>query len=135
MNGRVIFRIVLAVVVLAILAVAGVAVFNAGAAYGVSQSAALAAPDGEALARPYYVGPYGWGRPFGFGFGFLGCLVPLLFIFLAFGLVRGLFWRPWGWGRGWRGHHGGGMPPMFEEWHKRAHGQAESQDQPPATPA
>jgi hypothetical protein len=32
-----------------------------------------------------------------------------------------LFGRPWR--HGWR-HHGkweGGVPPMFDEWHKRAH--------------
>ena len=66
--------------------------------------------------------------PFGFGFGF-GFLVLLLAFFLLFVAFRFLFWGPrWGWG-----HHTwtlgqalgeGGAPPMFEEWHKRAHGEA-----------
>jgi hypothetical protein len=94
---------------------------------------------------------YGWGGPhmgfggmhggfgpgMGFGFGFLRCLIPLFFLFLLFGLLRFVF-RPWRWGGGhwggWRGGPGGqgpwghGVPPHFEEWHKRAHGEA------PATP-
>jgi hypothetical protein len=79
---------------------------------------------------PYYgYGPFH--RPFGFGFGFLGCLIPLFLFFLLFGAFRFLFWGPrWGWHRGghgpWRHAWGeGGVPPMFEEWHKRAHGQPE----------
>jgi hypothetical protein len=68
--------------------------------------------------------PYGYYRPWGFGFGF-----PFLFFALWFFLLRGLFW-----GRGW--HRGGGytgpnrMQARFEEWHRRAHEQMESD--PPA---
>ena len=40
-----------------------------------------------------------------------------------------LFWGPrWGWGHhhgSWGRHWENGVPPMFEEWHKRAHGQPE----------
>ena len=78
--------------------------------------------------KPYYgYGPfYGhWG--FGFGFGFLHLLFPLLFFFLIFALLRGLFW---GGRHRWGGHNGdwsGRVPPMFDEWHRRAHeGQQES---------
>ena len=76
---------------------------------------------------------YGWGLwhpwPF-FGFGCFGPLIALLFLFLAFRALSFLFWGPrWGrWGhmrRGWR--HGwddeDDVPPMFREWHDRAHGQ------------
>lgn len=107
------------------------------------------------VGGPFMGGPfaggygYGYGRPFGGGFGphfgpgfgVLGCLVPLFFIGLIFVLFR-LVFRPWGWRGGpggWRGHgpwgHSGpngehAVPPMFEEWHKRAHGEAT----PPPTP-
>ena len=53
------------------------------------------APSGAAV--PVYVGHYGWG---GFGFGFLGFLFPLFFIFL---LIWALRPRGGGWG-GYRGH-------------------------------
>ncbi|HKZ70292.1 MAG TPA: hypothetical protein VJ020_09445 [Anaerolineales bacterium] len=130
--------------------------FRAGAAYGISQSPQVAEalqnlPEGGQV-RPgdaYGFGPgfgmrpfgghYGWGhRGFGWGwgsgFGFLGCLFPLFGLFLLFALFRFIF-RPWGWRHGW---HGGpwmkeGMPPHFEEWHKRAHGQTPPADQPPST--
>ena len=126
MNGNVGLRIVAALVLIA--AVAGVAffAFQAGVAQG--SPITVQAPSGETAPVPYPY--YGYGmpfhRPFGFGWG-LGCFSPLLgflFIFLAF---RFLFWGPrWGWG--YRGGHGpwgrhweNGVPPMFEEWHKRAH--------------
>src|SRR3954454_9128162 len=67
--------------------------------------------------------PYGYYRPWGFGFGF-----PFLFIALWFFVLRGLFW-----GRGWRrGYYGGphAMQARFDEWHRRAHEQMTSE--PPA---
>jgi len=47
-------------------------------------------------------------------------------LFVAF---RFLFWGPrWGHHKGhWGRHWEGGAPPMFEEWHKRAHGEAGEQ--------
>jgi hypothetical protein len=66
-------------------------------------------------------------RPWGVGFGCFGILIPLFLLFLAIKAFRLLFWGPrMGWGRhyrmrgrGWNGD----VPPMFEEWHKRAHGE------------
>jgi hypothetical protein len=129
MNGNNIgLRIVAGLVLLA--AIAGIAyfAFQAGVAQG--SPITIEAPSGETVPAPYPY--YGYGpfhRPFGFGFGFFGCLIPLFLFFLLFGAFRFLFWGPrWGWG-----HHRGswgrtwenGVPPMFEEWHKRAHGQPE----------
>jgi hypothetical protein len=78
---------------------------------------------GKLVAPTAPIGPYPYYgmHPFGFGFGALGCIFPFLFILLFFGLMRGLFFRG-RWGHGM--HHGpwgNGVPPMFEEWHKRAH--------------
>ncbi len=142
MNRQTVFRIALAVVAVAVLVLAGVAVFNAGAAYGLAQADGGA--DGAFSWMPgmaaghrglLRAGHMGWGfRPFG-GFGFLGCLVPLFFLFLVFWLIRGAFWRgPWGW-RGHRGGwHGEGVPPHFEEWHRRAHGEAPRAGNPAEPP-
>lgn len=90
---------------------------------------------GTGMGRPFGggFGPFGmhFGPGFGPGFGIFQCLVPLFFLLLIFAIFR-LVFRPWGWRGGWGrgpwGHHDGpdgqhAVPPMFEEWHKRAHGQ------------
>jgi hypothetical protein len=105
-------------IVLLVVLVAGAAglAYNAGVAHGLAQSGQTVAPPGGG-PYPYgpYYGPYMHGP---FGFGFFGLLFPLLFIFLFFGLLRGLFWHSWG---GYGHHWGRGVPPEFEEWHRRVH--------------
>jgi hypothetical protein len=118
MNGRIFLRIVLALVFIAALLGLGTYVYNVGVAQGLAESGKLVAPVPGSVPYPYYGGPFFF-RPFGFGFGFLGCVVPLLFLLLFFGLLRGILWRShWG---GHRGHWEKGVPPMFEEWHRKAH--------------
>jgi hypothetical protein len=119
-------------VVLLVLAATGVAwlAYNAGVENGLARSAA-----GEAPAGPpgYWYGM----RPFGPGFGLLGCLVfPLLF-FLFFGAMRMVFgpWRMGMWG-GPRGKFGrGGWGQHFgeelKEWHQKAHGTGEDPEVEP----
>jgi hypothetical protein len=152
MNGRTVFKVALAVIVIA--AVAGLVglAFNAGVARGLVESGKLPAPvflapgevEGGGVPAPYYHGqPWGWGygfgfhRPFGPGWGLLGCLIPLGLLFLFFAIVRGIFWRghmhwghgwgpgPWAMGmRGWKpgeGPWGRGAPPFVEEWHRKMH--------------
>jgi hypothetical protein len=86
-------------------------------------------------AAPAYVGHYGWG----FGFGFLGFLIPLFFILLLFwalrprwGGHRGYGYGPGLWGRGRWGENGpeGGDDPnspwaarrrQLEELHRQLH--------------
>lgn len=130
MNGRIVFRVLLGLLVVAVVAGIGVYAYNAGVAQGLAANSEITAPGqaGAPFANPAYGGPYFYHRPFfGWGFGPLGCLFPLLGIFLVFALLRGLFWRgPWGGGHGWKhfGHYGPGgkdVPPPFEEWHRRAH--------------
>ena len=58
-----------------------------------------------------------------------GFLLLLFLFFVALRAFRFLFWGPrWGWGHHRYGPWGraweNGVPPMFEEWHKRAHGQS-----------
>ena len=147
-------RVVAAVVLVIVLIVAAVAVggigYRIGVMQGLSANPALVAPQGSggapvvpfAYRAPFfYGGPWGWGG----GFGFLGCLFPLLGFLLIFFLIRAMFWHGgggWrrGWG-GWGGHGygpggqdfgpgGQGVPPMFAEWHNRAHGNPATPQQP-----
>lgn len=168
MNRKVILTIVIVLVLIAGAAGVGFAAFRAGTAYGISQAPAVATAIAQSGANNGDVrqfGPmmYGYGQPgmafgpfgmgmrgfgrggFGFGFGLLQCLVPLFILLAIFAFFR-LVFRPWGWRGGWRGgpwgHHGPngeGVPPMFEEWHKRAHGQPTppppAGDNPPSTNA
>jgi hypothetical protein len=72
--------------------------------------------------------------PFGFIGGIFRLIGTLLFIGLIFFLIRMLFFRN-GWGGpgrwGWNSN-GRGVPPFFEEWHKRAH-EPQPAPQPEAT--
>lgn len=129
MTRRIVLGILIALVLVAGAVTVGIYAYQFGMMQGLAQNGQLPVivSELEAGARvyPYH---YGWGEPFFHRpFGFLGCfgfLLPLLFFFLLFGLVRRMLWGGWG-HRGW-GHHGWrgeGGPPPFEEWHKRAHGQ------------
>jgi hypothetical protein len=73
----------------------GVGIYQAGVAQGVIDAGRFPA------GAPVPVGGYDNG--YHGGFGFLGLLFPLLFLFIVFGLIRAAFGR----GRGW-GHHGYG---------------------------
>lgn len=127
MNDRVGLRIFSALVLVA--AIAGIAffAFRAGVAQG--SPVTIEAPSGQTVPAPYPY--YGYGmpfpHPFGFGFGFFGFLIVLFLFFAAMRAFRFMLWGSrWGWG-----HHGPwrqgwgerGVPPMFEEWHKRMHGE------------
>ena len=86
-------------------------------AVALSALGSAAAPGG---AAPMVFYP----RPWGFGFGFF----PLMILFWIF-VIRGLFWRGrWGGGCGY-GSRYGGVPPAFDEWHRRAHAQEPRQPQ------
>jgi hypothetical protein len=137
MNRRVVLGIVVTLLAVGALAAVGVYAYNWGLAQGAMQNAQIVVPganpgEGVAPVYPFYGAPFyhygpGFGR-WGMGFGPLGCLVPILGFLLLFLLLRGLFG---GWGGGWRRHGWGGpqhfgpgergVPPMFEEWHRRAH--------------
>jgi hypothetical protein len=126
MNNRSAFRaFVIAALVIGAAAAIGIGAYNAGVTHGivVSGRAAIEAPAGAG-------GPvvYVWPRPWGFGFGFFPFF---LFLFLFFAL-RGLLWRGGPWRGGW-GYRYEGVPPAFEEWHRRAH--AQDSPAPPSTAA
>jgi len=128
MNGKIGLRIVSALVLIAAIAGIGFFAFRAGVAQG--SPITIQAPSGEAMPAPYPY--YGYGMPFhrshfGFGLGCFGILIPLFLFFLAMKAFRMMFWGPrWGWGHHGPWRHGWGergVPPMFDEWHKKAHGE------------
>jgi hypothetical protein len=129
-RGYFIYRLLAALLVVGILAAAGVAVYRAGFTQGYLQAAA-AAEEGGALTRPgspYYPG-FGWPR-FGFFpfFPFVGFFFFGLLFFLFF---RALF-RPWHWGYPgpWHGYPPGwGAPPWAKDRPADQPG-TESQPQP-----
>jgi hypothetical protein len=123
--NNVVFRLVSALVLIAAIAGIGYFAFQAGVAQG--SPITIEAPSGQSVPMPY--GYYGWGMPYHrpFGFGFLGFLLVLFLFFAALRAFRFALWGPrWGgghhgpWRHGWREAD---IPPMFEEWHKRAHGE------------
>jgi len=128
MYGRIVLGILLVVVlIVGIVGVGGYA-YNLGVAQGLANTGKLDVPPTTAVAPFQYFGmPYFY-RPFGFGFSFLGCLIPLFFFFVFFGLLRAFVWGPrWGWRGMHHRHWEGDVPPMAEEWHKKMH---EQQQQP-----
>ncbi len=117
MDNR-LFR-VFAISALLLVGAAAIAIgaYNAGVAQGIAES-------GRMIAAPAAGAPVVFMSPRSWGFGFFP-FFPLFFLFLFFFAVRGLLWRG-RWHGGWR-HQYEGVPPMFEEWHRRAHaGQSSS---------
>ena len=115
-----------------ILSIAGLAAFafNMGMARGAALN--IQTPSSTGQPVPYYAYGMPYMHPFGFfGFGFLGLLVPLFLLFLAFSAVRHLIWGPrMGWRHMHHLRHGEWddkttgedfVPPMFTEMHRRAH--------------
>ncbi len=109
MNGRAIVNILFGLIVIGVLVAIGSGIYQAGVAQGVVDAGHV--PAGAVV--PVAGLGYGWG--FHGGFGFLGLLFPLFFLFLIFGLVRAAFGRGRGWGPGWggRGYDGSGYGPGF----------------------
>ena len=128
MDGKIWFRIVAGLVLIA--AVVGIAffAFNAGVATHVQLPA-------NGSGQPLY--PYfGFWPAFPFfGLGCFGPLIALLLLFVALRAISFIFWGPrWAhWGHMHKAHywhHRGwdeeDVPPMFQEWHDRVHGKTET---------
>jgi len=97
--------------------IAGFWAYDLGLSHGIAQQ-----------LPPPPAGGYPWAfyRPWGFGPFF-----PLFFLAFWFFVLRIFFFRGGPWRRGWRGYYGDrqDVPPVFEEWHRRAH---ERNNQPPS---
>ncbi|RJP51978.1 MAG: hypothetical protein C4557_07010 [Anaerolineaceae bacterium] len=120
-----------------LVAAGGFMAYRAGVARGIVQAPEVAvaiekaAEDGGVAPIPPI---YGYGYPHGYRFGhphffnpFFAICGSILFLFLFLGLTKMLFFRRmrhgWShhgpWGKNWEGN----VPPMFDEWHKRSHGE------------
>ncbi len=131
MSKHVVFRILAGLVLLAAIAGISFFAFNAGMARGAALNLQLPAAPAGGQPIPVYGYGMAYPHPFPFmGFGCFGILIPLFLLFLAFGAARRMLWGPrWGWRHM---HHGpwgekesgssDSVPPMFAEWHRRAHG-------------
>jgi hypothetical protein len=113
MDNRVVRALAMGGLIVAGAAAIAIGAYNAGVAQGIAESGRLiAAPP---AATPFV---YVWPRPWGFGFF---PVFPLFFLLVFFFVIRGLLWRG-RWHGGWRYRYDG-VPPAFEEWHRRAHAQ------------
>jgi hypothetical protein len=120
---RILWRVLVALVLIAAIIGIGVYAYNVGMAQGLAQN--IQAPAGQVVPMP----SLRYGHPFfGFGFGPFGCLIPLFLLFLVFGSLRAIFWHgPMGWRHmqrrhwGWHDENDNDVPPFFAEWHRRAH--------------
>ena len=146
-NGFV-FRLIGVVLLIGLMVAGGFMAYRVGVGQGISQAPAVAtaisqaAENGQSAPIP----PMMYGRGYGYGyypmyghhFGFFpfGAICgSIFFLFLFLGLMRVIFFRGM-WHRGWEGHkHGpwgrdweGSVPPMFNEWHKRAHGEKPTEE-------
>jgi hypothetical protein len=115
--------VMLTLLIVAAAAAIAIGAYNAGVAHGIAEGGrAVVAPAPGPGGVPYV---YAWPHPWRFGFPFF----PFFGLLLLFFAVRGLFWHgPWraaAWGYGYRG-----VPPAFEEWHRRAHAQETPQPPP-----
>lgn len=147
-NKGIVFRVIGVVLLIVLIAAGGFMAFKAGQVNGISQAPAVATAIAKAAesGQGANVPPMMYGHDFGYGygspmmynrhhFGFFpgGICFSIFFIFLLFGALRMIFFRPWRhgghmhgpWGRHWED----GVPPMFNEWHKRAHGEAPAENE------
>jgi len=111
MSSRLFRALAISALVIAGAAAVAVGAYNAGVANGIAESGRMiAAPP---VGAPYV---YVWPRPWGFGFF---PFFPILFFLFFFFVVRAMLWPGRSHGGWWRRY--GGVPPAFEEWHRRAH--------------
>lgn len=142
-EGRYMFGGIAALVLIGVIVMLCGCGYMIGVSQGMAQHSTVVVPNSGTNVVPnpgttvIPYGGYGFGfaRPWGWGFGLIGCLFPILFIFLVFGAFRFAFWRSrWSWGgpwmiHGWRGNGDpsrGDVPPWVREWHSKLHEQPEA---------
>ena len=117
---RIALGVVLVVALIGATAALAWMAYNAGVTQGAVQGAdAPLAVAPYAMYRPHYMAP--------FGYGFIGCLVPLVILFLIFSVFRLVVWGAMGrhmhpggsWGPRGPGMPGGMHDGMREHWRQR----------------
>ena len=145
----IVLRVLGILLILGLIAGAGAFGYKAGLAQGIQQAPEVAAAFEKAaengqVAMPGAPMMYGYGYPHMYGFGhphffnpFGAICFSFLFLFLFFGAMKMLFFRRMRHSWGHHGHHGpwrkdweGNVPPFFNEWHKRAHGESTESETP-----
>jgi hypothetical protein len=126
-------RWAIALLVLLAAAAIGAVAYQVGVSHGLAlRPPVVAAPPAAggpaAIPGPYVYPayPYGYYRPWRFGF-----FGPFLFVLFWFVIFRGMFRMGGGWPR-W--HHGDPdyWPGRFDEWHRRAHERMQRDATPPS---
>jgi hypothetical protein len=106
MVAKIVFRIVLAIILIGAVAGLGYYTYQVGLNQGLATSIQAPANGTAPVPYPYY--GFGHMRPFmGFGYGLISCLIPLFLLFIILGAIRGLLFmgmRRRMWGRGMWGH-------------------------------
>lgn len=125
----IIVPLIAALLLIGLLAAGGYTAYRAGVMQGIAQAPEVA----EAIQQQGVpVTPMvGYGYPYGLRYNhfnpFGAICLSIFFLFLFFGLMKMIFFRRihhgWGHHGHWTKDWGGGIPPMFDEWHKRAHGE------------
>lgn len=138
--GWVIARTIGVLILLSLIGGAGYMAYQAGVAQGIAQAPEVAvaiekAAEEGAPVSPMYGHGYGYGYPQGYGFGhphrffnpFGAVCLSIFFLFLFLGFMKMMFFRRmrhgWGHHNHWKKDWDEKVPPFFEEWHKRAHGE------------
>jgi hypothetical protein len=136
-------RVFAAILLVVVLVIGGGVIASTAYQAGVNTAVTTATGSAGAVVAPVVVPAYGYGwHAFGWGFGIFGFFAALFFVFIVFALIRAIFWRGGpgrrgGWGPGWsgsdRGPNGYGHSgwesrahDTFDDWHRRAHGDAPS---------
>ncbi len=124
-------RVFAAILLIAVLAIAGGAVANTAYQAGLSTAVTTATVDGHTVVTAPVVVPaygYGYGHGFhgyGFGAGIFGFFGTLLFIVIVIGLIRAVVFggrhRGGPGGPGWGGPGGPGWGPGFDRDARRSH--------------
>jgi hypothetical protein len=126
MTRNIVFRALAGITLLIAIVGLGFLAYQAGAAHAVVENIQVPTVSASGSPTPFQ-GMYFWHFLWFPGFGLCGLLFFLFFLCLAFGSLRRMLWGPrWGWRhmrRGWMGYTpcGEDVPPMFKEWHRRAH--------------
>jgi hypothetical protein len=127
MSRRILVGVAVALVAVIVVGAIGTTTYRAGVLRGLADAGRLPSPEGGPIPYGGYYGPFWHHGPW--GFGFFGLLSSLLAVVLLIGLVRALFWGRWCTGPYRLSTTG--VPPMFEEWHRRAHESTRERGQNP----
>lgn len=139
-RGSFVLRLIGALLLVGLVIAGGVMAYRAGVAHGIAQAPIVAealssaAENGQPLPAPVYgygYPYYGFRPHFGF-FPFGGIFGFILFFFLFFGLLRLIFFRPWGWHLyrhgPWKGYGGPWGPPPWAREEKEGEANTEKED-------